>query len=286
MREFATKKIRSWADFTSHLSSQDEGWVYRGQRSDWPLASSLERSLLQWGLGLESADKIERQLIRDFRRRYRAQDRSDVVHDTAYCMSLMQHHGAPTRCLDFTYSPYVSAKFAVEGGSRNGVIWCLNNIWCHKAAARIVGTDILDRRGADSSRDDASFKPLYLTHEPRTFAWFDNPHFLNERLIVQRGVFLIAGDIRKTLVDNITNMRGHDRRDAIIKLQLDLRESDLKRFALELHKMNMTSSALFPGIDGFARSLHESLYLYELEGRLDTGGPNSGIPARSSRGGE
>ena len=41
-------------------------------------------------------------------------------------LALMQHHGAPTRLLDFTWSPYVAAFFALERATSDAAVWALN----------------------------------------------------------------------------------------------------------------------------------------------------------------
>ena len=38
----------------------------------------------------------------------------------------MQHHGAPTRLIDFTWSPYVAAFFALERATGDAAVWAVN----------------------------------------------------------------------------------------------------------------------------------------------------------------
>src|SRR5215510_16403105 len=104
MGSFSDKIVNSWSDFikTAEEHRKDGNWIYRGQEcSKWPLRSSLERALDSWKEDLRRGAAIERAMIRDFRRRYTG-DHSIIDEDTLHCLALMQHHGAPTRLLDWT----------------------------------------------------------------------------------------------------------------------------------------------------------------------------------------
>ena len=196
---FKETPLHSWDEFTDTVAKLGERWIYRGQTSDWPLAPTLERSLRSWGVGLDRAPALEDKIIRDFRRRYRAEDHHSVRTDVLYCLSVMQHHRAPTRLLDWTYSPYVAAKFAAEQGTKGAVIWCLNVDWCTKKAKDIQPRALKSREV--ENRKERDFRDMYMCEARKMFAWTENPFCLNERLTLRRGGSLVPwrynGSIRR-----------------------------------------------------------------------------------------
>lgn len=261
--------IRSFKEYVEHVTHRSKAWIFRGQeRAEWPLASSLERALEARGIPLEKAPEIERQIIRDFRRRYEGPQFDLIQEDTLYCMAVMQHHGAPTRLLDWTYSPYVAAKFALERGfvDRVPAVWCLRAQW---AVEHVEQTDKrFIQRSCDHSRKDSSFVPLFM-EQRRACAYPENALNLNERLIVQQGVFVCPGDVGKTMKANFEAMPGWNDQANLFKLTLDLDKNGFDEFSDCLRRMNVSSAALFPGIDGVARSQNEHLFHYDY--MADTG---------------
>jgi hypothetical protein len=131
MSDFTCQVIRSWDEFNESVRemapSEVRRWLYRGQPDDKPLMTTIERALINWGIPLTDATSIEFQTIREFRRRVRQPEYDQVQRDTLHCLALMRHHGAPTRLLDCTYSPFVAAAFAMENGifppPRRPVVW-------------------------------------------------------------------------------------------------------------------------------------------------------------------
>jgi len=235
------------------------GWLFRGQPADRPLKTTLERACVGAGVRLEAAIGIEEQLIRDFRRRYTGADAPEVQKDKLYCLALLQHHGAPTRLLDFTYSPFVAAYFAFEDDEDTSAMWCVNGDWalgeCRKVEPQV------DRRNIDVERNDATFDAVYHTGK-RAFAFPDNPLILNPRLITQQGVFLIPGNLSRSFMSNLKGLDGWNSGDHVVKLRFRL-TTRFKRTALgELHAMNITRASLFPGLDGFAQSLKQRVWFY------------------------
>ena len=73
-----------------------------------------------------------------------------MPRDTVEWMALMQHHGAPTRLLDWSTSPYVAAFFALEEAvdpTATCAIWAIDAAWC-----REQGTTLIRNCGSDDTK--------------------------------------------------------------------------------------------------------------------------------------
>jgi hypothetical protein len=268
--------------------SKDEQWLCRGQNNDWPLLTAIERALVGWRLSLQDASVVEFQVIREFRRRAREPQYRAVETDTLYCLSLMQNHGAPTRLLDCTYSPFVAAAFAIENGifSSTGdplypVIWCFNAHWCTNEAKKALPVSeraLIDLRNEDAWRNDQTFVPLFQIKTDKTaplskwkFVKVENSFYLNERLTAQQGAFLCPADIRSSFECNLKAMDGWKKAANLKKLYLKLDKEQATRFARNLKDMNISFAALFPGLDGFAKSLNQQICHYDQLGKGKSG---------------
>jgi hypothetical protein len=248
--------LTSWGEIHAHARP---GWVYRGQRSAaWGLKTSLERCFERESVDVPRRNKLEAELLREFKRAYHNYalhlPRSNCVIEW---LSLMQHHGAPTRLLDFTYSIYVAAYFALETASESCAVWAVNADWL---VTESVGAMI----AAGKSEAEMLRAPTGEEHEPAALKVLFEPPFtkaslllnpfrLNERLRTQKGAFLVPGDLAGGFMENLCSLPGHERPENLLKIVLPLQD---RAIALEkLHYMNISSTSLFPGLDGYARSL-------------------------------
>jgi hypothetical protein len=96
-------------------------YIYRGLSNfDYELKTSLVR---MGGPFLE----LEKHLLRNFKK-YAYNANPQGASDWHW-LALAQHHGLPTRLMDWTYSPYAALHFATENINRfniDGVIWAMN----------------------------------------------------------------------------------------------------------------------------------------------------------------
>ncbi len=83
--------------------------------------------------------------------------------------------------------------------------------------------------------------------------WPVNPFRLNERLTVQRGVFLAPADVRRSFAVNLQSLQGYNEESKLCCFVLP--RTAMAKMGEELYRGNVTETTLFQGIDGFARSL-------------------------------
>jgi hypothetical protein len=187
--------------------------------------------------------------------------RTPAEDETLEWLALMQHHGAPTRLLDFTWSPYVAAFFALERATADAAIW-----------AGSSGPEVPNYRGFYISA--LLDRVLELPH-PRTLdaeiqwqadrevipaALISEPVLMNQRMTSQAGTFVIPTSRIDVPVESLIPPAS------AFKLKLigrSLRKQTMER----LYNMNISNATLFPGVDGLARSLAFEL---EFQWTVDT----------------
>lgn len=276
-----TMPLEDWGAFHDAVDSLG-GWIFRGHgSSNWKLLSTLDRHVA----ASESKTYVEHNFVTEFKRRahnyLRAQD---IPTDDGEWLALMQHFGSPTRLLDFTYSPYVAAYFALEDlpadGSNDSTVWAISPGWCHMQFGRIAManapmfgytiTDLdagIDASLKSESKVDTEIRSLYAGSLLSGFVGENarqvttalvttyDPLKLSERMSAQQGVFLWPGNIELTFMENLDALG--DPLDGIRRIVIP--HSARGRALEQLRAMNITRTSLFPGLDGFAQSFRQKL---------------------------
>jgi|SRR5271157_2293492 len=248
-RSYRVFRLESWEAFLQLVTKPPySNWAFRGERDErWPLYSSLSRYLQNFGVARQAWPAQESRILRIFKRKaHQFLDKPPDTADDFQWMALMQHHGAPTRLIDFTWSPYVAAFFALERTLADGVVWAMN-------PARIESSRAERPKQVDP-RQKAHFARYFLKGNHR-FIWMGEPHTMNRRLIAQSGTFAVPGVLDMPIEDIL---RDADPENILAKIVLTnpVREVGMR----ELYRMNITYATLFPDLDGLAKSMG-----YELE---------------------
>jgi len=86
----------------------------------------------------------------------------------------MQHHGAPTRLLDFTYSFFVAIYFAIECASKMCAVWAIDSTWLtHLNKELFLGTsDQTDYVSITDATSNAGRQEFFNPHISSGFRIF------------------------------------------------------------------------------------------------------------------
>ena len=193
---------------------------------------------------------LEGQLLRNFRK-YAA--RGVVPADSVWnWLALGQHHGLPTRLLDWTFSPFVALHFAtgdLEQFDRDGVVWLLDYALAHDLAPEEL------RQQLRSEGADVFTTEMLAATAPRLgalrrladgpFVVFVEPPSFDDRIVNQYALFSLLSDPALAL-DEWLAERSEVARRVIVPAELKWEVRD------KLDQANINERVLFPGLDGLS----------------------------------
>jgi len=251
-----TIEVSSWQQFLEETSKLDQ-WAFRGQAAaGLPLYSSLSRRLMMLNCPPEEWSLREKRTIRVFKRKAHVfiSDHS-ILYNTFRCMAMMQHHGAATRLIDFTKSPFVAAFFALQGATGDAAVYALNT----PALWYMTPKDMPELHRANiNPRTNDVLEKYFLSNE-YPIIWFGEPDEMDHRLVAQSGLFVIPGQLHKPVEKLLEGYTSGGRKDPDLLIQLVLRHEMRQQSMKELYRMNITHASLWPDLDGLARSMNQEL---------------------------
>jgi FRG domain len=226
--------------------------VYRGEAdASWPLLTSLDQ--LGDARNPHTKAELEEYILRSFIRYSRPYFPTPPVNDWEVLVAA-QHHGLPTRLLDWTYSPLVAAHFATAnaGDPRDGAVWRLD--W--KAVHRRFKLPELALLTQDLESMIAGGRPFTpsalfaLPDDAPAFACMLEPPSLDARIVAQSAAFTLCSDKRRSF-DRFLEEQGLG--DALTKIVIPGAEASRIRDQLDL--VSVDERRLFPDLDGVAAYL-------------------------------
>jgi hypothetical protein len=166
----------------------------------------------------------------------------------------MQHHGSPTRLLDWSRSPYISAFIAFEDTYKEEgdvAIWAIDSQWLQRCSVERLAAVWDGPVAVEELRGDRELKRL-MNCDLRVVLPME-PVRMNERLTIQQGLFLFPSGNQLSFE---SAMADYERDNSIQHVRkITLPKSEGLNCLIDLLRMNINAASLFPGLDGFARSL-------------------------------
>lgn len=250
----AEVRVTSWNELQERLFAEmwrddlqrfRSPYVFRGLSE---ASHKLDTSLMRQGGHFA---ELEPHLLRNFRK---YAHRDIVEWDSMwYWLSLAQHHGLPTRLLDWTVSPLVAAHFATADLERfhtDGAIWAVNQVKAHELLPNQLRTR-LKQEGADYftvellSQVFDSLSTLDAMAPPNFVIFFEPPS-LDDRIVNQFALFSVMPDPQAMLDEWLQDYPDMWHK-IIIPAELKWEVRD------KLDQANITERVLFPGLDGLSK---------------------------------
>lgn len=250
---YSTIKFVGWPEYKNFVDRLSENWAFRGQvNAAWPLRTAIERTDF-----IRLRTGVEAEFVAEFQRGARNYlNKDELPEHLIEWLALMQHHGAPTRLLDFSRSPYIAAFFAFDQCMVNEtidvVVWAINyNFLKNKALKELESEFSAEIKENKNLINERLFEKIFL-HNNRNLVFPVEPFRMNRRYSLQQSIFVSTGNSNNTFISQL-NFLGAELSKAVIKIELP---SVLQKEVLrDLQRMNLNRASLFPDLDGYAASL-------------------------------
>jgi hypothetical protein len=203
--------------------------------------------------GPSEARQLEPHLLRSFRKY--AQTTSIAGESAWKWLALAQHHGLPTRLVDWTWSPLVALHFATADMSlyrEDGMVFSVDTFKARdflpgkvktvisREATGVFSIEMLDEMAGSLAAFDKLDRSIFVA--------FLDPPALDARIVNQFAAFSVMNDAGANLQDWLSTHSGLSRR-IIIPAWLKWEVRD------KLDQANVAERMLFPGLDGLCRWL-------------------------------
>lgn len=244
----------------NHAYKVPNTW-YRGQSQDYPILPKLYRN-----------EYRETDMLLEVRRRAHLLPGMPAWEDIISWYFMLQHHGFPTRLIDWTENPLVALFFAIEKyrvyqekercHSFSPVVWMIhpNGLnWVLRGASIIPGTGKDEAVSSHQNPQDRTYaienilaawtrtegpeKPLAITGS-----------YTHVRMFAQKSKFTVHGSERRDLRDYFKSTELAKRGFATC-FWID--GTNAKAILHSLSALGISRSSMFPDLDGISTEIDE-----------------------------
>lgn len=252
IEEHNFSSLKDFSAFVADRVSQKKPCWFRGVQD--ASKHSLMPSLFRHKVA-RTADQIkdlESDLMEAFR--YRAPPfQTTLPIEPIELLFFMQHHGVPTRLLDWSENPFVSLFFALERAlwesddAPDAAVWMIDPILLNSTALQnnegsdkilAASDDLLNAYRPDGRKRTSGKMPVAM--------WGVHN---SSRIVAQRGVFLLFGSNIVAMNDDQTLS------DANIMTKITIPKNAKRDVAEALFNMGFTDSVIYPDLDGLGREI-------------------------------
>lgn len=199
---------------------------------------------------------------------------------------LMQHHGLPTRLLDWTENPLAALFFAAATAVRSErrqehytdrthmAVWVLHpiklNMFTDKSLNDFPNTwkqsPCLENFKIAFGTSGRDRMPLpqggYQVFKPTKYPLAVQPSTIATRIAVQRSCFTVHGTDRSDF-ETLFQKQSEKRKQFLKKYVFKRKQA--AAFVRELEEMGVSDSTLFPDLEGLAREMRNRFFLEKVE---------------------
>ena len=271
------------------LAESLNSFAFRGQAdASWDLTTSLERCFKKYDPVIPIYENKEHWVLHEFREKFHLySNHPPEISNHFEWLALLQHHGCPTRLLDFSDSLYIASYFAISESISDAAIWAIN---LYSLRGQLHEKLSLPYEKDSSLKDETNKHHVNLINKYiAKDSDLEKPYFVvplrsskrSIRLSCQKGLFIAPinmGGIKggQHFMKNLALSFGSEDEvkfsplefseymnklkverpvNSIDVLKIRLSE-DMHRYAIQsLGQMNISEESLFHGLDGLARSL-------------------------------
>jgi hypothetical protein len=233
--------------FNDRLHRYRSNYAFRGvARSTWRLETSLMR------LGGDYR-RLENPILRNFKK-YAHRD-AGVAGSIWNLLAVAQHHGLPTRLLDWTYSPFIALHFAtheLKYMQEDAAIWCVDYVKAQGTLPQRL-LSVLKAEYTNTFTVEMLGKQVQTLSEldglaERDCVVFFEPPSLDDRVVNQYALFSLMSN-PSSYLDGWLEEHPDLCKKIVVpgSLKWEIRD--------KLDQSNINERILFPGLDGLSQWL-------------------------------